>query len=48
MTQEKKQTKTLIVLTESEKEKAARLSKKLFGKSNYSGLYAYFLSKSVE
>lgn len=44
----KKETKTLIVLTKEEKEKAQRVSKKLFGKSNYSGLYAYFLSKTVE
>lgn len=47
MAQEKKQTKTLIVLTKAEKEKAARISAKLFGKRNYSGLYAYFLSKEV-
>ena len=43
-----KETKTLIVLTKEEKEKAARLSEKLFGKRNYSGLYAYFLNKSIE
>jgi len=43
----KKETKTLIVLTKAEKEKAASISKKLFGKRNYSGLYAYFLSREV-
>jgi len=43
-----KTTKTLIVLTKEEKEKAKRLSIKQFGYSNYSGLYAYFLSKSIE
>ncbi len=48
MNVETKETKTLIVLTKAEKEKAKRLSMKLFGKSNYSGLYAYFLSKSKE
>jgi len=48
MTTEKKQTKTLIVLTKAEKEKAAEISRKLLGKRNYSGLYAYFLSKSIE
>lgn len=48
MSTKTKETKTLIVLTKAEKEKAARISKKLFGKSNYSGLYAYFLSKSIE
>ena len=47
MTTEKKQTKTLIVLTKAEKEKAARISERVFGKRNYSGLYAYFLSKEV-
>lgn len=47
MTQEKKQTKTLIVLTKAEKEKAALISEKIFGKRNYSGLYAYFLNKEV-
>jgi len=45
---ERKTTKTLIVLTASEKEKAKRLSITLFGECNYSGLYAYFLSKSIE
>ena len=48
MTTEKKQTKTLVVLTKAEKEKAAMISEKLFGKRNYSGLYAYFLSQSIE
>lgn len=49
MTQkEKKETKTLIVLTKAEKEKAKRLSEKLFGQCNYSGLYAHFLSRSKE
>lgn len=47
MTTEKKQTKTLIVLTKAEKEKAARISERLLGKRNYSGLYAYFLSREV-
>lgn len=47
METEKKQTKTLIVLTKAEKEKAAILSKRLLGKRNYSGLYAYFLSREV-
>ena len=47
MTTEKKQTKTLIVLTKAEKEKAARVSERVFGKRNYSGLYAYFLSREV-
>jgi len=47
MATEKKQTKTLIVLTKAEKEKAAIISEKLLGKRNYSGLYAYFLSREV-
>lgn len=48
MNTEIKETKTLIVLTKSEKAKAERVSRKLFGKCNYSGLYAYFLSKTIE
>lgn len=48
MEKEKKETKSCITLTKSEKEKAKRISIKLFGECNYSGLYAYFLSKTVE
>lgn len=40
----KKETKTLIVLTKYEKEKARQISINLFGQSNYSGLYAWFLN----
>ena len=47
MIADKKQTKTLIVLTKAEKEKAARISERVLGKRNYSGLYAYFLSREV-
>ena len=38
-----KNTKTLITLTKSEKEKAKKISTEVFGYSNYSGLYAWFL-----
>ena len=40
----KKETKTLIVLTKEEKEKAKKISIKIFGKSNFSGLYAWFVN----
>lgn len=44
----KKTTVTPITLTPEEKEKARRVSTKLFGSSNYSGLYAYFINKFDE
>jgi len=47
MTQ-KKETKTLITLTKSEKKRAGAISKQLFGKSNYSGLYAFFINNYKE
>jgi len=40
----RKDTKTLVTLTTKEKEKAAKISIKLFGERNYSGLYAYFIN----
>ena len=45
MSEQKKETKTCIVLTKSEKEKAKKISVKIFGESNYSGLYAWFINK---
>lgn len=34
-----------ITLTDDEKEKAKRISLKLFGKPNMSGLFAYWINK---
>lgn len=45
---QKKETKTLITLTKVEKKKAGTISKQLFGKSNYSGLYAFFINNYKE
>lgn len=44
MSGQKKETKTLVVLTNDEKEKAEKISVKVLGKSNYSGLYAWFIN----
>ena len=45
MENNKKETKTLVTLTREEKEKARKISIELFGASNYSGLYAYFINR---
>lgn len=48
MENEKKETKTLIVLTREEKRRAHEMSKEILGEHNYSGLFAYFINKNYK
>ena len=48
MENKKKETKTLIVLTREEKRRAHEMSEKIFGKPNYSGLFAYFINDNYK
>ena len=48
MENEKKETKTLIVLTREEKRRAHEMSKVIFGKPNYSGLFAHFINNNYK